>query len=134
MGNHLKYLLIILFSIFFFSSPVIGNSHKGETLYRWGENPDYKWMGFGDKETHPKYQGQLKEGKPNGLGFMIYPNGSKYVGSWKNEKYHDQGTLTSPNVGKWKGKWKDGYLWNGTKYDKDGKIKDKIVNGKWIKQ
>jgi len=32
---------------------VIGDNHKGETLYRWGENPDYKWMGFGDKDTHP---------------------------------------------------------------------------------
>jgi hypothetical protein len=113
---------------------VIGDNHKGETLYLWGEKPDYKWMGFGDKETHPKYQGQVKEGKPNGLGFMTYPNKSKYIGSWNNGKYHGQGTLISLKVGKWKGKWKDGYLWNGTKYDKDGKIKEKIVSGKWIKQ
>ena len=127
-------ILIILISFLLLSSPVIGDNHKGETLYRWGKTPDYKWMGFGDKETHAKFQGQVKESKPNGLGFMTYPNGSKYVGSWNNGKYHGQGTLTSPDVGKWEGKWKDGYLWNGTKYDKDGKIKDKIVNGKWIKQ
>ena len=126
--------LLILISFLLMSSLLIGNSHKGETLYRWGEKPDYKWMGFGDKETHPKYQGQVKQGKPDGLGFMTYPNGSKYVGSWKNRKYYGQGTLTSPDAGKWEGKWKDGYLWNGTKFDKDGKIEDKIVNGKWIKQ
>ena len=126
--------LFILISFLLLSSNVIGNSHKGETLYRWGEKPDYKWMGFGDKETHAIYQGQVKDGEPNGLGVIIYINGSKYVGSWKNMKYNGRGTLTSPNIGKWTGKWKDGYLWNGTKYDKDGKIKDKIVNGKWIKQ
>ena len=130
----MKHFLLIFISILLLSSHVIGDNHKGETLYRWGENPDYRWMGFGDKDTQPKYQGQVKEENPNGLGFMTYPNGSKYVGSWKNGNYHGQGTLTSPDGGKWEGKWKDGYLWNGTKYDKDGKIKDKIVNGKWIKQ
>ncbi len=56
---------------------MIGNSHKGETLYGWGEHPDYKWMGFGDKDTHPKYKGDVKNGKPNGLGVVNYPSGSK---------------------------------------------------------
>ena len=45
----MKHLLIII-SFLLLSSPVIGDNHKGETLYRWGEKPDYKWMGFGDKE------------------------------------------------------------------------------------
>ena len=62
MGNSMKKILIILISILLLSSPVIGNNHKGETLYRWGENPDYKWMGFGDKDTHPVYQGQVRMG------------------------------------------------------------------------
>ena len=65
---------------------------------------------------------------------MTQQNGSKYVGSWKNRKYNGQGTMTSPNVGNWEGKQKDYYLWNGTEYDKDVRIKDKIVNGKQIKQ
>ena len=109
----MKHLLIILISFLLLSSPVIGNSHKGETLYRWGEccKEDYKWRGFGDKETHPKYTGDVKNGKPDGLGFMTYPNGSKYVGEWK-----------------------DGKSWNGTLYDKNGNILYKIVNGKHIKQ
>jgi len=63
---------------------VIGNSHKGETLYGWGVYPDYVWKGFGDKETHPIYQGQVKDGKPDGLGIIIYPDGNKYVGGWKD--------------------------------------------------
>ena len=62
----MKHLLII-FSILLLSSPLFGDNHKGETLYAWGEYPDYKWMGFGDKDTHAKYQGQVKDGKPNGL-------------------------------------------------------------------
>ena len=46
------------------------------------------WKGFGDKETHPKYKGQVKDGKPNGLGVIIYTDGSKYVGRWKNGMEH----------------------------------------------
>ena len=45
----MKHLLIIL-SLILLSSPVIGDNHKGETLYGWGgckgEPCDYKWMGF----------------------------------------------------------------------------------------
>ena len=50
----MKHLLILLFFLLL-SSPVIGDNHKGETLYRWGDVccEEYKWMGFGDKETHP---------------------------------------------------------------------------------
>jgi len=91
---------------------VFGDNHKGETLYGWGEcegffKCDYKWMGFGEKETHPKYQGQVKDGKPNGLGVLISTNGWKYFGSWKN-----------------------GEIWNGTEYDNYGNIIYRWVNGK----
>ena len=105
----MKHLLIILSIFLLLSSPVIGNSHKGETLYRWGEvgSGDYKWMGFGDKETQPKYQGQVKDGKPNGLGVLISTNVWKYFGSWKN-----------------------GEIWNGTEFDKYGNIIYRWVNGK----
>ena len=106
LGNQVRHLLIIL-SILLLSSPVIGDNHKGETLYVWGEYPDWKWVEFGDKDTQPKYQGQVKDGKPNGLGVLISTNGWKYFGSWKN-----------------------GEIWNGTEYDKDGNIIYRWVNGK----
>ena len=106
IGNQVKQTLIIL-SILLLSSPVIGDNHKGETLYVLGEYPDWKWVEFGDKETQPKYQGQVKDGKPNGLGVLISTNGWKYFGSWKN-----------------------GEIWNGTEYDKDGNIIYRWVNGK----
>ena len=82
----MKHLLIIL-SFLLLSSPVIGDNHKGETLYRWETSSGKVWKGFGDKETHPKYQGQVKDGKPNGLGILIYPDGGKYVGEWKNGEW-----------------------------------------------
>ena len=106
----MKHLLITL-SFILLSSPVIGENHKGETLYGWGKYPDYKWMGFGDKDIHPKYQGQLKDGKPNGTGSITFPDGRGYLGEFK-----------------------DGKEWNGTKYDKYGKIDYKIVNWNKIKQ
>ena len=104
-------LILILISLLFLSSPVIGNSHKGETLYGWGESGNYKWMELGDKETHSVYLVQVKDGKPNGLGVIFDPNGSKCVGSWKNGK-----------------------PWNGTTYDEDGNILYKYVNGERVKQ
>jgi hypothetical protein len=153
----MKHSLIILISFLLLSSPVIGNNHKGETLYRWSERFDYKWRGFGDKETHPKYTGDVKNGKPNGLGYLIYPSGRKYVGSWKDGKQNGQGTHTFPNGtkyegeykdGKWNGQgiytfrsgskfvgeWKNGNFWNGTQYDKYENITGKIVNGERVKQ
>ena len=124
----MKHLLILL-SFLLLSSPVIGDNHKGETLYGWGKCCDSKWMGFGDKDTHPKYQGQVKDGKPNGLGVIIYPRGSKYVGKIKDGEFHGQGTYTWKNGSKFVGEYKDDEWWNGTIYDKDGDIFHKIVNG-----
>ena len=101
----MKHLLIIILSILLLSSPVIGDNHKGETLYGWGEHPEIVWIP--DKETHPKYEGDVENGVPNGLGVLISTNGWKYFGSWK-----------------------DGEIWNGTEYDKYGNIIYRWVEGK----
>jgi hypothetical protein len=113
---------------------VIGDNHKGETLYGCGKYPDYVWKGFGDKETHPKYEGDVDNGKPNGLGILTFRYGTKYVGEWKDGKPNGLGILTYRYGTKYKGYFKDWVLWNGTDYDKDGNIKVKYVNGKYIKQ
>ena len=89
----MKHLLIIL-SFLLLSSPVIGNSHKGETLYLWETSSGWVWKGFGDKDTHRVYKGDVENGKPNGFGFLIFTNGDKYVGEWKNGKKQGQGTFT----------------------------------------
>ena len=83
----MKHLLLILISFLLLSSPVIGDNHKGETLYLWNlslqTDPkfqwegigEYVWKGFGEKDTNPKYQGEVENGVPNGLGYLIFPNG-----------------------------------------------------------
>ena len=102
----MKHLLIIL-SLLLLSSPVNGDNHKGETLYRWETSSGGVWKGFGEKEMHPKFKGDVVNGKPNGLGVLISTNGWKYFGSWKN-----------------------GEIWNGTEYDKYGNIIYRWVEGK----
>ena len=57
----------------------------------------------------------------------------KYVGEWKDDKPNGQGTSTFPSGDMFVGEYEDGLSWNGTRYDKDGNIKYKYVNGKWIK-
>ena len=150
--------ILIIFSIFLLSSSVIGDNHKGETLYGWGNTLPYVWKGFGDKQTNPTYKGQVENGIPNGQGTLNLLNGEKYVGEWKNGRPHGQGTGTLPDgrkyVGEYKdgkrngqgtltfpdrstfsdgrkyeGEWKDGKPWNGRLSDKKGNILYKIVNG-----
>ncbi|HIN02730.1 MAG TPA: hypothetical protein EYM60_05265 [Candidatus Marinimicrobia bacterium] len=61
----------------------------------------------------------------------------KYVGNWKDGKRNGKGTYTSGlsrNFYKYVGEWKNGEMWNGIYYDKNGKIKYKIVNVYYIKQ
>jgi len=148
----MKHILIII-SFLLLSSPVIGNNHKGETLYAWGEYIPFVWKGFGDKETHPKYTGDVKNGKPDGQGTETFPDGSKYIGEWiggkptgqgtqtyydgdkyvglfKDGKYHGQGTYTFSYGGKFVGEFKDDNRWNGIRYDKNGNIIYKVANGK----
>ena len=149
----MKLLLIILF--FLFSSPVIGDNHKGETLYRWFTSSGELWKGFGEKGTHPIYKGDVENGEPNGVGIFITLFGTKYVGEWKDGLYNGQGTETqidgenyrgewkdgkkhgqgtytyskSVGWGKFVGEYKDGNPWTGILYDEDGNISVKIVNG-----
>lgn len=79
------------------------------------------------------YKGQRKDGKPDGLGTMVFPNGDVYKGNWilgkfegqgkkffasgevykgefRGGKYHGQGTMTFPNGNRCMGSWVDGML------------------------
>jgi len=134
MGNQVKHILIIL-SFLLLSSPVIGNSHKGETLYGWGKFPFYTWKGFGDKDTNPIYKGNVENGEPNGQGTLIFPDGERYVGEWNSGSFNGQGTYTFSNGGKYEGEFKYGErngqgkstFPNGEKYE--GEHKDGEFNG-----
>ena len=79
----MKHLLIIL-SILLLSSPVIGESKKGETLYEWETASGIQWREIGDKDFHAKYKGDVVMGRPHGVGTLVYSDGNKYVGDFIN--------------------------------------------------
>ena len=145
----MKHLLIIL-SLLLLSSPLFGQ--ETGVLYLYETSSGFVLKSFGDKDTQPKYKGQVENGKPNGQGTYTNHDGEKYVGEWKDGEKHGQGTYTYHHgfkyVGQWKdnrkhgqgtytltdgnrfeGEWKDGKPWNLTIYDKNGNIIGKWVNG-----
>ena len=136
----MKHLLIILISILLLSSFITSCDKKEKILYRWETPSGDVWKGFGDKETHPTYEGEVLvlsgifgDYVKEGLGSMTYPNGDKYVGEWKNSKMNGQGTFTYSNGWKFVGEWKDDKKWNITFYLKNGTIHEKWLDGNPIK-
>ena len=124
---------------------LIGKFENGEWI-SWGvlyfkyRNEEFrfyteKWEGVVSKDNinEGKYEGEIKNGIPNGQGTITSPDGEKYVGGWKNGKINGQGTITLPDEGKDVGEWKENKPWNITQYDKDGNIIGRFVNGKYIK-
>ena len=132
---------------------------KGGLFFREG-NGGFGWYEDGDEKKDRWYVGEIENGEPNGQGISTSPDGHKYVGEFKNGNEHGQGTYTFEKgkyegfkyVGEWKdgtqqgqgtdslpdgskyvGEWKDGERWNGTLYDKEGKIIGKFMNG-WFDQ
>ena len=125
----MKHLLILL-SLLFLSSPLFGQSKKTSVLFQREVNGKFKWFENGDEDKDRKYVGEIKNGKPNGLGTITYPdgfkylgkyndgklknvwkiftfpNGRKYVGEWKDGKRNGQGTITTTDRGKFVGEWR----------------------------
>jgi len=85
------------------------------------------------------YRGDIKNRLPNGSGKISYvdsfSDGETYVGSWKDGELIN-GTYTYYGGRKFVGEFKNNrvidvpFPWNGTHYDKNGNITNKIVNGK----
>ena len=125
--------ILIITSIILLASPLFGNSHKVEILFGWMTSSGVHLREFGDQDTHPVYNGDVKNGKPNGMGIMIFPDGRKYVGEYKNGKKHGMGTLSyiqGERLGeKYIGEFKAGKMWNIKKYDKDQKYVGEYKNG-----
>ena len=72
----MKQIIIILF-LLSLSHPLFGDNHKGEILYKWKTSAGEVWMGFGDKNTHPNYNGQ---------GTYTLIDGNRFEGEWKDGK------------------------------------------------
>ena len=63
---------------------VKGKKRQKGVLYGRSVNGKWGWYGYGDEEKDSKYVGKTKNGKPNGQGKMILPDGKKYVGEYKD--------------------------------------------------
>ena len=81
-----------------------------------------KWKG-------DKYIGEFNGGKRDGQGTYTWSDGGKYVGEWKDGRPNGKGTWTYSSGWKYSGEMKNGEKWNGTTYDKEGKVVGNWVNG-----
>ena len=99
----------------------IGKFENGEWIVSWGvlyigeRNGKFgyfteKWEGLENEDNRDigKYEGEIKNGFPNGQGTFTLNDGEKYVGEFKDGKSHGQGTYTFKKGNKYVGGWKDG--------------------------
>ena len=125
--------VLIITTIILFSSTLYGNSNIVENLFGWKTSSGFQLKQFGDNDTHPIYNGETQNGKPNGMGIMRFPDGRKYVGEWKDGLEHGLGTLSyvkGDKTGeKYIGEFKLSKIWNIIKYNKDGKYVGEYRNG-----
>jgi hypothetical protein len=60
-----------------------------------------------------RYDGEYRDGIPNGRGVAVLPNGERYQGEWRNGLPNGQGVYTWPNGNRYEGQYVDGLvIWN----------------------
>ena len=121
----MKHLLIIL-SLLFLTFPLV--AQETGVLYFKKVNGKYGWFENGNDKKDWKYIGEIKNGKPNGIGVLSSTFG-KYSGELKNGMQHGQGTYTYKSGRKRVGEFRKGKPWNVKNYDKNGKIEAEWVKG-----
>jgi len=82
-----------------------GRRYEGE--FRDGEPNGQGTYNIADGE---KYVGTFKDGTFNGQGTLTRADGSKYVGEFKNQRFNGQGTLTRADGSIQTGLWENGTL------------------------
>ena len=93
-------------------------------LYQYETSSGIICKTSGNGNVQPKYEGEIKNGKMDGLGVLTYPYGEKnVVGEWKEGK--EWNTKHKNKDGEFIGKYKLG-IWSEEKIDK--KIVDNSVN------
>ena len=62
-------------------------------LYQWETSSGKIWKTFGEEAAQLKYEGEIKNDEPDGLGVSSY-HGTSFIGKWKEGKKHGQGIFT----------------------------------------
>ncbi|CAM9218551.1 unnamed protein product [Ectocarpus sp. 13 AM-2016] len=100
---------------------------SGGRAHGWGlaEYQDGSWclstFSHGQQHTPPggklstiaygngiRYHGEMKQGKPNGMGTKTWPDESEYVGEFYFGKEHGEGTKRFPDGSEHSGRWRAG--------------------------
>lgn len=105
------------------SGGCLNGKASGEGVLTWYENGQpnghYKGtldaghvVGKGTYEDHTgyRYQGEMSDHGPNGLGVAQYPGGMQYIGHWKNGKRDGAGVVHWPEGDRLEGTFKNGEL------------------------
>ncbi len=121
----MKHILILL-SLLILAFPLF--AQETGVLYLKKVNGKFGWFESGNDKKHWKYIGEIKKGKPNGIGVLSHTFG-KYSGEVNNGVVHGQGTYTYKNGRKRVGEFIKGKPWNVKSFDKNGKIETEWVKG-----
>ena len=126
----MKHILILL-SLLILTSPLV--AEETGVLYLKKVNGKFGWFENGNDKKDWKYIGEIKNGKPNGIGVLSSTFG-KYSGELKNGMQHGKGTYTYKSGRKKVGEFRKGKPWNVKSYDKNGKIETEWVKGIKLKK
>ena len=75
-----------------------------------------------DDGEKSNYRGQVKDGKPNGIGIQVFAGGNRYVGNQKDGKAHGKGIYTFANGDHFDGEFKEDLFHKGIYTFVDGSI------------
>ncbi len=134
----MRHILITL-SVLLFTSFIFSSEKKKQWNFTYPNGANYNGelkdgipngQGTSTFRDGGKYVGEFREGLLNGQGTFTWSNGNKYVGEFKDGLLNGQGISTLFDRRKYVGEFKNGKRWNGTMYDKEGNIIGKWLNGK----
>jgi len=128
--NLVKHILILL-SLLILTLPLV--AQETGVLYLKKVNGKFGWFESGNDKKHWKYIGEIKNGKPNGIGVLSSTFG-KYSGEVNNGIVDGQGTFTYKGGRKRVGEFRKGKPWNVKSYDKNGSIETEWVKGIKLKK
>jgi hypothetical protein len=88
----------------------------------------FSWFEKGNDKKDWKYLGDIKNGKPSGVGVLSY-NSQKYSGEFKNGMMNGKGIFTNDSGRKIVGEFRKSKPWNVYNYNKNGEIEATWIKG-----